>query len=227
MMVALARIALRRVVGTARTWLPVGGWVAVALLSAIMARMRGASAGADEVMRGTFGFVGVPLVAYAMASAAVAGGGLRPAIRSMVALGAPAKIAALATTLVAMAATALVCVPLAALVCVVAHGPADAPLARDVFASAWVSALGGAAYAAYFVAGSAFAGGAARAFFLIADFFLGAGAGVSSLFTPRGHVQSLLGGPLAAELPQRASFGMLVALVAAYTLLALRLARRA
>lgn len=222
---ALARVPLLRLLRTRRAWLPVAAWTAIAVASALVARARGGS-GADQVLRGTFGYVVLPLVSYALVSAALGGAGLRRGIEGVVALGAEPKRAALASAVVAAAASALAGGLLAALVCALAHGPSDAPLARDLPASTWIGALGGAAYAAYFSAGSAIGRGAMRGVFLLADFLLGAGAGVGALFTPRGHVRALLGGPLCAELPQRASSALLVGLVFAWGALAVTLARR-
>jgi hypothetical protein len=58
------------------------------------------------------------------------------------------------------------------------------------------------------------------------DWIVGASAGVGALLTPRGHVMSLLGGTLCANLSSRASSIMLVGLVVAYTGMAVLLARR-
>ncbi len=226
MMGALARLAGLRVLRTRRTWLPMAAWTGLALGGALLLRTREAFRGADQILRGPYALVIVPLVAYTVAAAAVGGTGLRSAIRPVVALGATTQRAALATTLVAMAAGATLCGLLGFAVSMLAHGAGDAPLARDLFASTWIGALGGAAYAAFFVAGSAIGRGGARALFLIGDFFLGATAGAASIVTPRGHVQSLLGGPLAADLSQRASSGLLVVLAVGYAALAVSLSRR-
>jgi hypothetical protein len=125
-----------------------------------------------------------------------------------------------------MAVSALLSGIVAALACVIAHGASDAPLARDIPASVFVGLTGGAAYAAYFSMGSAIRSGVYRVFFLAADFIVGAAGGVGAVFTPRGHVTSLLGGPLCAELPRVASSVALVVLAAAYVALTLVVARR-
>ena len=67
--------------------------------------------------------------------------------------------------------------------------------------------------------------GATVSFLNFASWAAGSGSGFGSLFTPRGHVTSLLGGSLAAEISQRASSLALVAIAVAYALFALRLAR--
>jgi len=66
-----------------------------------------------------------------------------------------------------------------------------------------------------------------RGVFLALDFVLGAAAGFGSLFTPRAHVTSLLGGQACFELSRRASSVVLVVLALAYLGLAVRLARGA
>ena len=65
-----------------------------------------------------------------------------------------------------------------------------------------------------FRAGSAIGKGTMRGVLLALDWIIGGGAGVGALITPRGHVTSLLGGPLCAELVQRASSLLLVVLLA-------------
>src|SRR5262249_41404603 len=112
----------------------------------------------------------------------------------LVALGARPVDAARAAVLFALAATGAACGLLAAVVCVVAHRSGDPALASDVVASTGVSLLAGAAYAAYFCAGSAVRSGALRGLLLVIDWVLGAGGGFGALFTPRGHALSLLGG---------------------------------
>jgi hypothetical protein len=222
---ALAHVPLMRLLRTRRGWVPLALWTVVAVVSALLMRSRVGSA-ADQVLRGTYGFIVLPLVAYGIVGAALGGAGLRGAIRGIVGLGASPREASLAAIGVASLSSAVAGAVLAALVCVVAHGPSDAPLLHDLLTSTWIGALGGVAYAAYFSAGSAIGRGTMRGAFLVLDWIVGVGAGAGSLLTPRGHVQSLLGGPLAAELPQRASSGLLVVLTLGYAALAVALSRR-
>lgn len=178
-------------------------------------------------MRGTFAFLILPLVAYGVVGATLGSSGLRRGIRGVVSLGAAPRSAALASVLVAAASSAALCGILAAVVCGLAHGSHDPPLATDLVASVGVGALGGAAYAAYFSLGSAIGKGAMRGVFLAVDWIVGGGAGVGAILTPRGHVTSLLGGPLCADLSARASSIMLIVLFLAYASLAVLLVRRA
>jgi hypothetical protein len=172
------------------------------------------------------GFIVIPLVTYGIVSATLGGAGLRASIRGVVALGGAPVQAALGSVLVAMAASALVCGLVAAAVCAIAHGQGDPPLSADLPASFGVAVLSGAAYSAYFGAGSAIGKGAMRGGFLVLDWLIGSGSGFGALFTPRGHVTSLLGGVPCFDLSRRASSVALVVLALAYVALTLRLARR-
>lgn len=227
MPLTLARVPLMRVVRAPRGILPVVGWIIVAIASAVVIHSRGTPNGADHVMRGSFGRFILPLIAYGVVSAVLGTKGLRRAIRGVVALGASPAKAALAAVVVAAVISALVAAAVAVGVAAIAHGSHDPPLARDALACMWISALGGAAYASFFAAGSAIGKGAMRAVFFGIDWILGAGAGFGSIFVPRGHLESLFGGALAADVPQRASTLLLVVLAVAYAALAVRLSRRA
>lgn len=221
------RSPLARLTRTRRGWLPIAGWAALALLSALMLRGPGRIAGAEHGLRGTVGVVVIPLVTYGIVSACLGGIGLRASMRGMVALGASPVRAALASVVVAMAASAAVCGAVALLVCVIAHGPGDPPLFADAVSSLGIACIGGVAYASYFAAGSAIGKGAMRGGFLVIDWLLGASSGFGAVFTPRGHVTSLLGGALCFDLSRRTSSVLLVALALGYVALTLRLARRA
>jgi hypothetical protein len=222
----LTRVPVARLARTRRGRVPALGWTLLTLVASLHARSIGLGSGADHVMRGPFGFVVVPLVSYTIVGAALGGAGLRGATRGLVALGASSRAAVAATVLVAAIASAIASAILAAIVTVVAHGPIDAPLPADLVASVGVAILGGAAYAAYFCAGSAIGSGAARGLFLVVDLFLGAGAGFGALFTPRGHLMSLLGEQPCFDVSRRASSVVLALLVVVYAAVAVRLSRR-
>lgn len=221
----LVRATLARLRRTRRGVLSILGWSLIALTGALIARIDGAN-GADRALRGTFGIVVLPLLSYGIVGAALGGRGLYASIRGFVALGSAPARAARATVLTSMVVSAIACGVVAALVCAVAHGPADPPLLRDLPASFGVAFLGGAAYAAYFGAGSAIGIGAMRGVFLALDFVLGLPAGFGAVFTPRAHVTSLLGGRACFELSPRASSVVLVVLALAYLVLATALGRR-
>jgi hypothetical protein len=223
---ALARLPLARLGRRRRAWFPIAGWAALAMASALSARLAGVVGGADHVLRGPFATLVLPLLSYTVVSGALGGMGLRPALRGVVALGAVPGTAALASVLVSVGTSGIASGLLAALVCVVAHGTGDAPLLADLASSTFVAAVAGAAYAAWFCAGSAIGRGAMRGVFLVVDWVLGASAGFGALFTPRGHVVSLLGGALCFDLSRRTSSVMLVAIAVAYGAAAVRLARK-
>jgi hypothetical protein len=227
MTLVLARIPALRLVRSPRAWLPIVAWAAFAVVLAVSAHARGSTTGADHVMRGAFSFLVLPLIAYGVVGATLGTTGLRRGIRGVVALGAPPRSAALASVLVAVGVSALLAGVLGAVVCALAHGSGDPPLASDLVTSLWISALGGGTYGAYFSAGSAIGKGAMRGVFLALDWIIGGGAGVGALVTPRGHVTSLLGGPLCADLSQRTSSMLLVVLLVAYAGVAVALVRRA
>ncbi len=220
----LARVPLARLLRTPRGWLPICGWSILAIAVAFASRAH--ASGADHVLRGSFAFFVMPLLSFAIVSAALGAMGHRRANRGVVALGASPRDATLATTVVSISAAALACGLLAAIVCAAAHASHDPPLGRDIVTSTWIGGLGGAAYAAYFSFGAAIREGSMRTVFLAIDWIVGAGSGVGALFTPRGHVHALFGGPLCAELSQRSSSVALVLLTLLFVGLTLLLVRR-
>lgn len=227
MSLPLARQPIARLTRSRRAWAVVAGWAALAIVSAVVVRANGETSGADHVLRGGFSRFMFPLLTYAIVGAIVGGAGMRKSIRGIVGLGAKPRSAAVATALVAAAACAIVGGVLFAAVCLAAHGPADPPLGRDLFASTWIGALGGAAYGSFFAAGSSFGrGGGGRGVFLAADFIVGGAAGAGAMLTPRGHLLSLLGGPPCADVSQRASSVMLVGIALASLAIVAALSRR-
>jgi hypothetical protein len=227
MTLVLARVPALRLLRTRRAWLPIVAWTLLAIAIALALRAQGSTTGATHVLRGAFAFLVLPLVSYAVVGATLGATGLRRGIRGVVALGATARAAALASVVVAVVFSAALGGALATLSCALAHGAQDPPLLQDLFTSLWVGAFGGGAYGAYFSAGSAIGKGTMRGVFLGLDWILGGGAGAGALLTPRGHVTALLGGPLCAELTQRASSVLLLVLLLAYGALAVLLTRRA
>lgn len=220
------RLPLSRLTRT-RAWIVPTAWLVFAVVgAAILARAGGAQRG-TSVLEPWLGGVTVPFLAFAVVRAVLGGAGLARATRPLTILGAPPAQTAGALAAVAIAVSAIACA-IAGLAAVVAtHGPADPPLAGDLFATTWVSALGGAAYAALFVLGGAFGrhgGGRALAFAL--DWMLGQEGSATAAFTPRAHLRSLLGGPAIESLPGRASALLLVVLAGAFALLAIARARR-
>jgi len=223
---ALARPSLARLLRGPRAWLAVAAWCALALVFAMAARERGAAHGADHVLLETYGALALPLVSFVIVGAIVASQSLRASTAPMVAFGAQPARAAAASIAVAAACCAVVGAGVAAIVAVVAHGIADPPRLHDAIVSAYVGALGGAAYAAWFSLGASFGRrGGGRVALLVVDWILGANDGAGALLSPRGHVRNLLGGAAPMDLSQRASAAVLVILAIASALVAIRRAR--
>jgi hypothetical protein len=223
---ALARPPLARLLRGPRAWLAVAAWCALALVFAMAARERGAAHGADHVLLETYGALALPLLSFVIVGAIVASQSLRASTAPMVAFGAQPARAAAASIAVAAACCAVVGAGVAAIVAVVAHGIADPPRLHDATVSAYVGALGGAAYAAWFSLGASFGRrGGGRVALLLVDWILGANGGAGALLSPRGHVRNLLGGAAPMDLSQRASAAVLVILAIASALVAIRRAR--
>lgn len=223
----LARLPLARLTRTPRAWLPIAGWLALAVVVAILARSSGSSRVADHVLLGAYGALALPLLVYAVVTATLGGEGLARAGAPLVAFGAKPAHAAVAAVAVAAAASAALGALLAIAVAAIAHGASDPPLARDLATSAWIGALGASSYAAAFAFGASFgARGFGRSAVLVVDWLLGSGNGAASLFTPRAHLRNLLGGSAPLDLSQRASIALLVLLALLYAALAVLRVRR-
>ena len=224
---ALLRLPIARLSRTPRAWIPVGAWAALTLAAAWAARSTGSAHGADHALVGAYGALALPLLVYGVVAATLGGDGLARACGSLVAFGAPASRAALATIGVAIGASAIIGALLAAAVAAFAHGMSDPPLARDLATSAWIGALGAAAYAAYFCFGATFgARGGGRSAALVIDWIFGAGSGATALLFPRPHLRNLLGGAPALEMSQRGALVALVVVTVVFALLAVARARR-
>lgn len=220
MMSVLARVPLRRVLRTRRAYVSILGFSLLASVGIAASKAVGMTSTGDHLMRGGFGVFVVPLVSYAVVGSALGGDGLRRALDGVVALGAEPKRAAAATLLVSMVASMAICALLGVFFCLFAHGATDPPLARDLPITFGVAALGGATYGAYFTAGSSFGRSWGRGAFLAADWILGTDPDVLGVVVPRGHLRSLLGGPLVLDASPRVSSVALVFLLLAYAGLA-------
>jgi hypothetical protein len=224
MMLALLRHPLARLRSARLRLLPALGWALLALGGAAATRLGASGHAVDHAVRGTFGPLLLPLLALACVGLICPEARLDEGARSLVLLGAPRRRSALAMGLAVMGLAAASAGVIGALVVAVAHGPADAPLLADLLSTAGVSALGAAAYASYFMMGSAYLGRAGGGILFVVDFLAGS-LGVGALLTPRGHLRALLGGPLAAHLAPRVSSVLLAVL--ALVFLAIASSRRA
>ena len=226
MIAALARPPLARLLRRPRAWLGTAAWCALAFAFALAARERGAAHGADHVLLETYGALALPLLSFVIVGAVVASQSLRASTAPVVAFGAQPARAAAASIAVAVAGCAVVGAAVAAIVALVAHGIADPPRLHDAAVSAYVGALGGAAYAAWLSLGASFGRrGGGRVALLVLDWILGEGGGMAALFSPRGHVRNLLGGGAPMDLSQRGSVAALVLLAIASALVAIRRSR--
>ena len=224
--VTALRLPLARLARTPRAWIPLVAWAGLAIVAAIALRGTGSDA-TQNALESIFGGLALPFLSFAIVGAVLGGDGLARS-RPFVAFGASPARVAIATIAVAIAADAVVSAALGAAVVALAHGASDPPLARDMVTTAWVSALGGGAYAALFSFGASFGTrGGGRAVALILDWVLGSGVGGPALVTPRAHVRSLLGGDAVERLSGHASALVLVALVALFVALAAVRARKA
>jgi hypothetical protein len=172
----------------------VAGSAALVLGSAWREQRQASVHGAAQALD-VYATFAVPLLAYALVAASVAPEGLARSGRALVRLGAPRARVARTTVLVAMAASALLCGALGAAAVAWGHGSGDPPLGEDALQTLAFGALAGAAYAAYFMLGSAVVANAwGRAALLLADWLLGSDDGLGALLTPRAHLRNLLGG---------------------------------
>jgi hypothetical protein len=218
---ALARLPLARLLRTPRAWVGLGAWIALALAFATWLRVSHATDGATRALVGFFAPLVLPLAALGVVSTITANAGIGRVTRPLAALGASPTRAALAATLVGAGAAALLSTLLGAALVVLAHGDGDPPLGRDLLMTAWISALGGATYGAYFTFGACLGPkGAGRGAFLLVSWLLAEGSGVGNVLSVHAHVRSLLGGATAGDLSQRGSAVALCVLAALSTLLA-------
>ncbi|MDB4996952.1 MAG: hypothetical protein JWM74_4384 [Myxococcaceae bacterium] len=218
---ALARVPIARITRSRIALLSLFGWTALAVAVAIIDRGHTSGHGASGVLLHAFGSVALPLLAFGIATAVANGNTLSHSGRALVALGAPPARVATASVLTAIVASALMGVVLGAVVLVVAG--TDRPLGDDLLTTAWVAALGGAAYGALFSLGSTFRWG--RGALLIADAFMGSFGSLGSVILPRAHLRSLLGGMPANDLAQQWSVLALAAITVLCAALAIRRGR--
>jgi hypothetical protein len=226
-MIAEARLPLSRLARTPRAWVPIALWIGVAVLGAFVVHGRGGMHASDSALLGAYSDIALPLLAYAVVSATLAGESLTASGKSLVAFGAHPAMAALSSVVVATVTSALLAAATGAVVVLVTHSAGDPPLGADVFTTSWASLLGGMAYATYFAFGASFGSkGGGRAFLLALDWLLGSGHGLIAALLPRAHLRSLLGGEPALAFSQTASIVVLLGLTLLFGALAVLRARR-
>jgi hypothetical protein len=227
MIPATFRLPIVRIARSPRALLPLFAWLALAFGDAMFERRHVSPHAADHALLDVFASLALPLLAYSLVGAMLAGGGLGRATRPLVTFGASPARAALGTVVASALASALLCGAVGAGVAALAHGPSDPPLGRDVLTTLWISALAGAAYAALFAFGSSiFANGSGRVVALALDGLLGLGTSGSAVITPRAHLRNLLGGAPPIELSQRTSAVLLAVLALVFAAATSARARR-
>jgi len=212
----LARVTQGRSLVAAASGL---GMVAVVALSEKRASLYGA---ASRVLEGeVFGLI-VPVALVFASRRALDPTRLDAAATPLARFGPSRRSVALGLVMASMIAAALLAAGAAALAAVLAHDPTAPAIRLDALSSAWIGALGGSAYAAFFAFGATYgAQGGGRWGGFVADFLLGSTGGVGALLAPRSHIENLLGGEPPMLLSQPASAACLVAIGVAFTVLAL------
>jgi len=227
MIAALARAPTARIFRTPRLWISAGAWSALAIASAIAMRAGRSPYGAFHTLVGIYAVVVLPLSVYALAGTVLGPRSLSSTTAQLACFGAPpARVAGVAIGITMLAAGVL-SGALAALLACIAHGAADPPLAVDAVTSAYVGAVAGVAYAAWFGLGSTLGRrGGGRGLLLVLDWILGATNGVGAMMTPRGHLRNLLGGQAPLDISERASLAWIAVIAAACVFIVVVRARR-
>lgn len=185
-------------------------WLTLAVATAVVRR----GSGADAVVIHTLGAFVVPLASFAITGAVLGGGSLADAVSWLVRFGAARRSASLAPFVTCGAAAATLMAAVALAVVFVARPP-GAPLG-DGPTTAWIAALGAAAYVSLFLAGASFGRrGGGRLVVLVVDALVGQSTGIAGAFTVRANLRNLLGGTSPLSLSQRTSSVLLIALVLA------------
>jgi hypothetical protein len=222
--IPLARLPFARILRAPRAWLSCVLWLGFAVAVALFEKSRGESHAVDRVLPDAYGGLVLPLVVFALVGAVVVSTSLRSSIHPVTALGASGARAAIASIVVVAFVSALVCGGIGA--ALVPLSGAVAPIRGDVIASAWVSALGAACYASFFVFGTSFGKvGAGRMIILVIDWVLGSTGTALEIITPRAHLRNLLGGAPLMHVSQTASAITLGAIAVFCMFLAARRAR--
>jgi hypothetical protein len=169
----------------------------------------------------------VPLVALGAVARACQGGRLDDAVSALIRHGLSRRVAVAGLLSATVLRVALLSAGLAIAGTLLARGHLGAVALADAFTSAWIGALGGAAYVAWFSLGSLVGrrGGGRIAAFLV-DAVAGSAASLLSVPWPRAHLRSLLGGELVLGISQLQSAAVLGLLGCAHVLVCLARAGR-
>jgi hypothetical protein len=222
--IPLTRLPFARIFRTPRAWLSCVLWLGFAVAVALFEKSHAESHAADHVLPDAYGGLVLPLVVFALVGAVVVSTSLRASIFPVTAIGASGARAAIASVVVVALVSAVVCGAFGA--ALVPLSGAIAPIRADVIASGWVSALGAACYASFFVFGTSFGKtGTGRMIFLVIDWVLGSAGGPLEIITPRAHLRNLLGGAPLDHCSQTVSAVTLAAIAVLCMLFSARRAR--
>jgi len=183
----------------------VGAYLGAALFvsAAALLEKRLAPEGAvDATLTGAvFGWT-IPLLAYAAVARVSRYGRLDDGTADLVRHGGDRRAIVASFVLMTAARVSVVGALLAALGVLVSSVGEASAIRSDALTSAWIGALGGAAYVAWFSLGSLWGkAGRGRLLSLVLDWVLGATSTAVAVPWPRAHLQCLLGGELVAGLP--------------------------
>lgn len=159
-------------------------------------------AAVDRALTGpVFGWT-IPLLAYAAVARVANYRRLDDAVRDLARHGADRRATVAWFVLMTAARVAVVGALVSALAVLLGSSDPPALVRTDMLTSAWIGAVGGAAYTGWFSLGSLWGKtGGGRLFALAVDWVLGGAASAVAVPWPRAHLRSLLGGDLVAGLP--------------------------
>jgi hypothetical protein len=206
-------VSVRAGVELARARLTERGVASAAVLAfvfelgvALLERAHGRAGAADRALGGgVFGFA-LPLFCYFVVSRLCASDNTNGALYVLARHGVDRRASFLGLALPGALVGAAFAAVSGMSVVLLTRGFSDAKLGGDVFVSAWIGAVAGAAYIAAFMGASAFGRhGRGRSWLLVADFLLGAGSSFLALPWPKGHLRNLLGGVPVLEMSQLAA----------------------
>jgi hypothetical protein len=187
--------------------------------AALLERRSAPELAVDHTLLGAVCGIAIPLLAYSAVARASNYGRLEDAAHALARHGANRKAVVLGVVVATGARVAVVAAGIAAMAVFVAGGRADRAAFGDAFTSAWVAALGGAAYVAWFALGSSFGrAGRGRTVCLATDWVLGSATSAIALPWPRAHLRSLMGGAPVFDLSGRENTAALYVLAAVYLL---------
>jgi hypothetical protein len=196
--------------------------VALAALAALAERQSEWFGAASRALAGIVFGVLIPVALLASSTRVLLPMRLAASASLFARFGASRRSVAFGFIVASMCAAAIFAALAGAVTALVAHDPTAPPRVVDALTTGWIGLLTGLAYAALFAFGATFgAKGGGRYWALALDFVLGGAGGASSLFSPRAHVENLLGGAPPLMLSQPASIAALVALAGGLTVLAL------